>query len=87
MANRKPPSKNVIYDSINDTGSERKRAGLIRILRIEFFRYLFILVEFTGGVSVAERARLFGAQVNHTAVSKPAQQRIRTDSSDQNYSQ
>lgn len=90
MANREGPSKNVIYDSTNDTSSGRKRAGICWWTE-NFASISRILVEFTGGVSVAERARLFGAQINQSSAPKPNkpegrnQQRVQSES-DQNYS-
>lgn len=71
-SNKFPISKNIIYDSGNDTPTGRKRAGT-NTIKTKFYNTIslsFDIVELGGGVSVAERARLFGAQVTHTSAAK-----------------
>jgi len=41
VSNKFPNAKNVIYDSINDTSTGKKRAG-INIFKIIFFYYYLI---------------------------------------------
>ncbi len=72
-SNKLPPSGNVIYDSGNDTSTGKKRAG-INMIKIELhddIQFSFYVVLPGGGISVAERARLFGTQVTHASGSKP----------------
>jgi hypothetical protein len=71
-SNKLPPSGNIIYDSGNDTSTGKKRAG-INIIIIELHDHIsfsFYVVLPGGGISVAERARLFGTQVTHASPSK-----------------
>jgi len=71
-SNKFPISKNIIYDSGNDTSTGRKRAGT-NTIKTKFYniiQLLFDIVELGGAVSVAERARLFGAQVTPSSATK-----------------
>lgn len=71
-SNKLPIQKNVVYDSGNDTTTGRKRAGFY-IITTRCILFKFYLVDFTGGVSVAERARLFGTQITHSSATKNPQ--------------
>ncbi len=77
-ATKLPNSKNIIYDSKNDTATGRKRAGINTIENSSsFILFRLNIVQFAGGVSVAERARLFGTQVTHSSTKKdPPTQRF-----------
>lgn len=70
-ANKKPTGGHVVYDSGTDITTGKKRAGKYEVFHInDISFFLSLVLPGGGGVSVAERARLFGAQVAHSSPAK-----------------
>jgi hypothetical protein len=66
----------MIRETIYQLGKNEQVFISMKLVVFQLRFLSLILVDFTGGVSVAERARLFGAQVTHSSGAKnPPSQR------------